>query len=151
MGGLAQPVTWTGCHTETGLFSQRPPGPRARPVSRAHDPKLRAEAQALGPSTPRRLPKQGSRACHPRCSRVHVWTPGHPRAPHPCPPLCSQWAWTPTHSPDGGASLSLLLQGPSSSQPPPMTSRLTCVCSYHGSQKGSCNKGFIFSIYNEPF
>lgn len=54
--GLAQPVTWTGCHTETGQFSQRQPAPRARPVSLAHDLKLRAEAQALGPSTPRGWP-----------------------------------------------------------------------------------------------
>ena len=78
--------------------------------------------------------------------RVDAWA-----AQGPSPPPTTVLTVAVDHHPLAWWWASLLLQGLSSSQPPPTTSRLTCVCSYHGSQKGSCNKGFIFSIYNELF
>lgn len=156
--GLAQPITWTGCHMETGPFSQRQPGPRARPVSLAHNLKLRAEAQALGPSAPRRWRSRAPERVLPLFSGprvdVHSWrhgTPGHPRAPHPHPLLAHSSPGPPPTHLLGGRHFRFCFQGLSSSQHPSVTSRLTCDCSSQEGEQGSCNKGLIFSIYNELF
>lgn len=97
---------WTGCHTETGPFSRGP----------GHDPCHWLLTQNLGLQHPggrqSRAPEHAIPALlGPTCGRTQLETRDAwaPQAPHPHPPLCSQWPWTPTHAPDGGASLSRLL------------------------------------------